>query len=328
MLKKSLCWLWHHRKLTLGLALATLVLVLNIVAYNHAHAMTHFRESGSRTGNPETLSFLQKMKVLLLGVTIPRPANECDPESQRLPFETLTFQGKDGINLEAWHIPHAQARGLVLLLHGYAACKASLLPEARAFHDLGLATVLLDLRGSGGSEGTWTTIGVQEADDVAAVVETLQADHPDRPLILYGQSMGSVAILRAIAVNQIHPKAAIVECPFDRLISTVENRFTAMGLPAFPCAQLLVFWGGIQLGFDGFRHNPVEYAQAVHCPVLLMHGENDSRVTTAQAQAIFNNLGGEKEYELFPEVGHQGYLDAKPELWSRRVSAFLQKHVR
>jgi alpha-beta hydrolase superfamily lysophospholipase len=326
--RKCLRWMWSHRKLSLFLALSAAVIAVNLAAYNHAHSMTHFQAGGSGTGSPETLSLWQKVHVLFAGVHVPRPENRTDPGSQGLSFETCRFQDKDGIGLEAWRIPHAHPRGLVLLLHGYAAARASLLAEARAFHDLGYATVVLDFRGSGGSDGSETTVGVYEADDVAAVVESLQAAYPDQPLILYGQSMGSVAILRAIAAKGIRPQAVIIECPFDRLLSTVANRFTALGLPAFPCAQLLVFWGGVQHGFNGFQHNPVDYARSVRCPVLLMHGERDTRVTREQAQAVFENLAGEKRWQLFPEVGHQSYLAARPALWQETVSGFLEQHVR
>jgi alpha-beta hydrolase superfamily lysophospholipase len=326
MPKRCLRWLWTHRKLTIALVLFSGFVLLNIIAYNHAHAMTHFREGGPRTAAPEKLSFLQKAQVLFRGVSIPRPGNLADPASQGLVFETLIFQGKDGIELEAWHVPNPKARGLVMLLHGYAACKASLLGEARAFHELGYSCVLLDLRGSGGSAGNETTIGVTEADDLALVVQRLQEAHPDQPLILYGQSMGSVAILRAVSENGVRPTAVIVECPFDRLLSTVTNRFSAMGLPSFPGAQLLVYWGGVQLGFNGFRHNPVDYARGVSCPALLMHGDQDPRVTTEQAQSIFGNLAGKKRFESFPGVGHQSYLGAQPELWKQTVSEFLGEY--
>jgi alpha-beta hydrolase superfamily lysophospholipase len=328
MLRKSLRWLWWHPKLSFCLVLAACFGVLNLVAYNHAYSMTHFQQGGSKTTRPEALSFAEKCQVALLGVNIPKPCNHTDPSSQGLTFETCRFQGMDGVGLEAWHVPRPNAKGMVLLLHGYASCKANLLPEAKAFYDQGYAPVLLDLRGSGGSDGNVTTIGFSEADDVAAVVQSLQRSHPDQPLVLYGQSMGSVAILRAIAKNGVQPQAVVIECPFDRMLSTVENRFSAMGLPPFPCARLLVFWGGFQHGFNGFSHNPVEYASAVHCPVLLMHGAKDSRVTTEQAQAVLANLAGEKRFELFPDVGHESYLAAKPELWNRTVSNFLREHIR
>ena len=322
MLKQSLRWTWQHRKLTACVLLATALILFNVVAYNHAYAMTHFRDGGAKTGNPESLSFAEKIRALVLGVSIPRPANRVTPDSVGLPFKTELFQGADG-KLEAWRIQHPQPKGVVLLVHGYANCKASLLQEAKAFHELGYEAVLLDLRGSGGSDGNETTVGIREADDVAAAAEALQEASPHRSLIVYGQSMGSVAILRAIAESKIQPKAVIVECPFDRLLSTVESRFAAMGVPSFPSARLLVFWGGVQHGFNGFEHNPVEYARSVRCPVLLMHGKHDPRVTQEQAQTIYDNLAGKKRFELFPDAGHQPCLSANPKLWRQTVAEFL-----
>ena len=191
---------------------------------------------------------------------------------------------------------------------------------------LGFAVVLVDFRGSGGSSGNETTVGVREADDVFAAVQHARWFAPDMPCILYGQSMGSAAILRAIAGGGLKPDAIIIECPFDRLVATVGNRFTAMGLPAWPGAPLLVFWGGVQCGFNGFDHNPADYARAVHCPVLLLHGSADPRVTPEQVQAVFDNLAGEKRFELLDGAGHQPYLDTHPEQWKVAVQSFLSSH--
>jgi len=317
--------MWKHRWLTMSLCAAFLLVASNIVAFNQAWSMTHFRDSGSRTATPEALSFIDKLCVTLVGVSIPRPTNTIDPGSIGLEFETHKFGGPGSNDLEAWFIPIAIPKGLVLLAHGYGACKASLLPSAKVFHDWGYSTLLLDFRGSGGSRGAETSIGVRESDDIAAAVIFSRTLVPNRPLILYGQSMGSAAILRAIAINDVRPSAVIVECPFDKLISTASNRFAAMGLPAFPFAHMLVFWGGVQQGFDGFRHNPSEYAQFVSCPVLLLQGKKDPRVTVAQSESIFQNLQGEKTLTLFPNVGHESCLAADSQLWERSVSAFLEK---
>jgi pimeloyl-ACP methyl ester carboxylesterase len=137
--------------------------------------------------------------------------------------------------------------------------------------------------------------------------------------------MGSAAILRACQQALIHPACLVLECPFDRLLSTVENRFTLMGLPSFPFARLLVFWGGLEQGFNGLDHNPREYARAVTCPTLFLHGEDDPRVTKPQAEDIFNQLSGPKHLELFEHVGHQSFLSARPERWKHCVQAFLSR---
>jgi alpha-beta hydrolase superfamily lysophospholipase len=295
--RKSLGWLWHHRKRTAFLVLLLGFLVLNFLAFMHAHAMTHFAPGGTKTDRPESLTLLQKAGVLFTGVRIPRPENEATPARLHLPFTTYCLESDEGIVIEAWRISHPRPHGMVLMFHGYASCKANLLGEAQAFHELGYTTFLVDFRGSGGSSGSVTTVGVDEANDVAWAVTYVHDKWPDQPIILYGQSMGSAAILRAVAVKGVRPLAVVIECPFDRLLSTVQNRFRSMDLPAFPAAQLLVFWGGIQHGFNGFRHNPVDYARDVRCPVLLLQGDKDPRVTREQAESIFENLGGQKQFE-------------------------------
>jgi hypothetical protein len=45
---------------------------LNVLACFHARAMMHFVSGTERTHEPETLTLLQKVKVLATGVKIPR----------------------------------------------------------------------------------------------------------------------------------------------------------------------------------------------------------------------------------------------------------------
>lgn len=322
-MKKRFRWFRTHRKSTLLILLVLGLLLFNLVVFIHAWAQTHYVQGGTRTQSPLSLSVWQKAKVLVTGVRVPRPVNETDPGHWGLDFTTHRSQARDGSSLEAWHVSHPRSRGLVLLFHGYAASKDKLLPEARAFHDLGLAVFLVDFRGSGGSSGCETTIGVEEANDVAEALRFAQDRWPNQPLILFGQSMGAAAILRALALDGFQPQAIVLESPFDRLLSTVKNRFSAMGLPAFPAAHLLVFWGGVQQGNNGFRHNPVDYAAKVHCPALLLHGEVDPWVTLEEADSLFQNLGGPKRFEVFPGLGHEPFVTAQPESWKRLVSQFL-----
>ena len=209
--------------------------------------------------------------------------------------------------------------------HAYTSSKQSLLAPAKVFHDLGYALLLVDFQGSGGSHGDDTTIGYREAGDVAAAVDYAREKWSPPVTILYGESMGGAAILRAVADLNVRPSGVIIESTFDRLLSTVQNRFHAMGLPAFPLANLLVFWGGEQEGFNGFRHNPADYATNVHCPVLMFQGGLDRRVTTAQARNLFDHLAGPKELEVFDGADHCGFLAADPMRWTAQVDGFLKK---
>jgi len=318
-------WMRSHRKSTLAMALLAAFALLNLWAFRHAWAMTHFSKGGASTLRPEQLSAVGRATVLLGGVNLPRPENSRTPAAMDLQFQTDHIRTVDGVELEVWQVAHPEPRAVVVLFHGYASSKAALLNEARELHDLRCSTLLVDFRGSGGSTGETTTLGVYEAEDVAAACRHARDLNPELPVVLFGRSMGSVAILRAIAKGGVRPDGAILECPFDRMLGTVEHRFHAMGLPAFPSAQLLVFWGGVQHGMNGFAHNPVEYAAQVECPVLLMHGAQDRRVNVREAKAIYGALAGRKHLEVFPDVGHEACCRTRPDLWAQLVEEFLDR---
>jgi len=67
---------------------------------------------------------------------------------------------------------------------------------ARAFEDLGMATVRFNFRGVEQSEGAWSD-GEGEADDVRAVLDWVEANLAYRALWLAGFSFGCYAGLRA-----------------------------------------------------------------------------------------------------------------------------------
>ncbi len=299
-------------------AALVIFLLINMVAFLHAWNFTHFSRDVRRTPPPEELTLWGKMNVLLTGVSLNRPENYTVPE---VTYEsTVLTVGRDSIAL--WEIEAPRKKGTIAMFHGYLANRTSLLEQAERFRRLGYRTVLVDFRGSGGSSGSSTSIGFHEMHEVKAVYEYLKKKY-DGPLILFGSSMGAAAILHSSSKLKIHPDGIILECPFATLYDATANRFQAMQLPAFPMADLLVFWGGIQNGYWGFDHNPADYARSVSVPVLLFYGEKDERVTLEETQAIYQNLPGEKELVTFPNAGHGNYLKEYENEWLRAVHSFL-----
>ena len=297
--------------------------LLNVLAYNHAYAMTHYTDGSSRTGKPEHLSALDTLKVLVSGVRVARPVSDRNPSELDPSCEALTLAAADGGSLSVWLCERGPATPLVIVFHGYAIEKTKLFPEAKAFLELGASVLLVDFRGSGGSSGRATTIGVREADDVATVVRYAKERLPHTATVLVGQSMGAVAILRAASERTVAPGAVILEAVFDTLLNTVRNRFSSMRVPPFPSAELLVLWGGIQCGFNGFKHNPVEYAKALKCPALFMHGNRDIRVSVDESRRVFAAAPEPKAYREFEGVGHESYVLPYPAEWKAEVSTFL-----
>lgn len=301
---------------------------LNVIAFMQARAMTHFAAGGSRTQPPERLTFLQKADILLTGIRVPRPTNRSTPADLGLKFETIRFGGQSNSDCEAWFISCASPKGICLEFPPYTAPKAAVLGPAREFHNMGYDVLMTDFRGVGGSVGDRTTLGYEEANDVAWAAAYARQHWPGERQILYGPSMAGAAVLRAAGQLNVHPSAIIIESAFDRLLSTAENRFHAIGIPAFPSAELLVFWGGVQMGYNGFNDNPVEWAQHVTCPVLMLQGSKDPRVTDEQARNLYDHLAGPRQIEIFSDCGHLQFLAHHPDRWRSTVGDFLAMWIK
>lgn len=306
-------------------ALLTALASVNVIAFMQARAMTNFIDAGARTRGPEQLSVYDRIAVILSGVSVPRPQNRRTPVDLNIPYETHEIASANGAKLEAWFISGTNEKALAVLFHGYAASKSALLSAALGFRDLGYATLLVDFYGSGGSSGSGTSIGVREADDVAAAAAYGRRKWPDRRLVLYGISMGGAAVLRALAAHGVKPDAVIVEATFDRLLNAGKNRFRAMGLPGSPFAEMLLLWGSVQHGFNFFSHNPIDYARSVNCPVLVLHGEKDERTTVEQARGIALAMGVKARFIAYADVPHIPIVDARGGDWKRDVQIFLQQ---
>ena len=306
----------------------------------------------NRTRPPEELGILAKSKVLLTGVELPRPAPvEPPPQFTELGLETHYYPSPSGHTLESWYLPpppplsstplaepqskpaspaspaspapfaplaERQSKpphNLFILFHPYGSSKISMVAIAQELYQMGYGVMLVDFYGSGGSSGTTTSIGYFEALDVVASVDYARDQwHPDT-IQLYGASMGGAAVLRAVAVHDVEVEAIAIESAFDSLLNTVKNRFDVMGLPSTPLAELLTFWGGQQRNFNAFHHAPNHYAKQISTPTLLLHGQNDQRVTQNQAEAIYQNLQGWKHFSLYPGGGHGSSYHNNPTQW-------------
>jgi pimeloyl-ACP methyl ester carboxylesterase len=122
----------------------------------------------------------------------------------------------------------------------------------------------------------------------------------------------------------VQPDAIIAEAVFDRMLTTVRHRFELMGVPSFPSAAILVFWGGRQGGFNAFANNPVEYAASVRCPILFLHGTVDERAHLAEARQVYDAVPGRKWFKEFDGIAHAAIVASRRRQWQETVSQFLK----
>ena len=292
---------------------------LLVVSYVHAYRFTHFAEADVPRTDPEKLTTADKIKLIFTGIQNPRQVDTLLPNTD---YQTLFIQGDK--RLESWYIPNDSSKGLILLYHGYVGNKSQMVSRARDLRDMGYSTAIVGFRGSGNSEGDYTTIGYEESRDVVASYRFYREMFHKQPIFLFGTSMGAAAILKAISETQLAVAGIILEYPFGTLYQSVQNRFAVMGFPGFPMASLLTFFGGFQLNFNAFAHNPAEYAQQVACPTLYLAGDHDDRVTNEETMDVYQNLATEaKTLHVFKGGGHESFNETFATEWKKACEDFL-----
>lgn len=298
-----------------------LFLILNGFLIMHAYKFTHFDASlkvNHRTATPSDISTEEKINALVFGVSLPKPKLQNKPW-----YSIKQVKIASNATLDAWLHTTPNAKGIVVLCHGYGGEKSSINNVAYQFQQMGYTTLQFDFMGAGSSSSNECTIGYKEAENIKDVVTYLQGKGY-KNIYGYGVSMGAVAMLRAVGPLKVPLKGIIVECPFGSMLGTVSARFDIVGVQPFPLANMLTFWGGAIHGFNAFAHDATSYAKDVTIPTLLMSGSKDEYVTLQEINTIYSNLNGRKKMYIIKGAKHENYNNRFQSIWLQQVKPFMR----
>lgn len=256
-----------------------------------------------------------------LAVRPPRIAIPLTPREFNLTVEELTIRAADGVSLAAWFIARPGAP-TVVLLHGYPAEKADLLPMAAALAPH-FGVVLMDFRYFGASEGSATTLGFRERGDVRRLLDTLAARGVSR-IGIFGFSLGgAVGLLAAAEDDRIRALAAYA--PFSDLRLLGRELYAHLWLLKYPMVELMIAWGRLVFGADISRPTPLEAARRVTIPVLLIASRDDEQISFTHAERLREALAANPRADFEWEGGgRHGQLGPGTE---RRLVEFFRRHL-
>ena len=305
-----------------------LLIIVNIMSAFHAYKFTHFYADAAPIKKPEQMSFGDKATAIFAGVKYPKSKVV---DSLKVVHATIKIPTEDNLMLEAWENIRVNnssiknTKGTIILFHGHGSSKSGTIKEAEVFDSLGYNILLVDFRGHGNSDGTICSIGYNESKDVKAAYDYVES-RGEKNIILWGVSLGAATIIKAIKDYNIKPTKVIIEMPFASLHDAVKGRVRTMGLPEQPISTLLCFWGGVELGFNAFSHDPSEYARKVTCPVLLQWGLQDKRVSEPETKIIFANISSvQKQLVVYTTSGHVSLCKTENKKWITTVTDFLNR---
>jgi alpha-beta hydrolase superfamily lysophospholipase len=228
-------------------------------------------------------------------------------------------------SVECWYAKtDSVSKGTVILFHGLTNSKSSVIAEANEFRYWGYNVLMVDFRGHGGSSGYTSTIGYSETEEVKLAYNWVKQKGESK-IILWGTSMGAVAIMKAVADERLQTAALILEMPFGSLHQHMKARAKTVGFPKQPFGVLVTFWTGVRRGFNSFNLNSYRNAEKINCPVLMQWGNNDHLVTRFEVENIFTHIhSNTKKFVVYETGTHSSLLGQGTEQWRLEVSNFLR----
>lgn len=252
-----------------------------------------------------------------------------------LSSEKLTLTTADGIDVVAYEVYVEDPKAVAIFLSGiHNPSVTAFFGHANMLQDHGYASMLLEMRAHGESEGSVISLGFKEHLDTRAVVDYIlgQSRYEDAPIVVYGLSMGG-----ATAINSI---GQILE--IDGLISMSAYSSWAdvfvdnMGLPE-PLASVqrpfVRLYTTLKYGIGNRSIIPKRQIQNLgDRPALIIHSRGDAQVPYPNFERIIANAP--PHVETWVREGDAHFIVAGDHFptpqedveYASRIIGFLDRH--
>lgn len=262
----------------------------------------------------------------------PREAVQPRPEDFGLAYEDVSFVTADGLRLSGWFIPPTHPDRAALLVNpGYGDHRGQAITTTAMLARQGYGVLTFDWRAVGESEGSQSTVGYDEVQDVQAAMAWLRARPDVDPTRLgaLARSAGAAALIQA-AADDPSIRAVVAETTFSTLPDMVAMGVEAKtGLPAFPFAPLIVWFGERETGRRIADVRPVDHIGRLSPrPLLLMRAGRDTWVPAFNADRLFAAAGEPKELWDSPNSAHSEVSRDDAAAYERKVVDFFDRALR
>jgi pimeloyl-ACP methyl ester carboxylesterase len=242
--------------------------------------------------------------------------------------QQVSLYTEDGLQLSGYLILRPQAKGTIMLFHGWRSTKDLLTCYVDALPDYNF--FLFDFRAHGESEGNLMTLGIKEIHDSRAALDFVTSYEKTKHLPLYGLgiSMGGAHLIALAHERPQAFKALVIDSSFASLRQSAISDFKLRSwLPTVPFFSMFrwIMW---VLTRNDFSYEPVQFARDMKVPILVIHSAQDTRINSAQALQLYEasrQANPNSEIWHFQNGKHGALCAQDPKAYGEKVRGFFGK---
>lgn len=237
----------------------------------------------------------------------------------------------DGLKLHGLWVPVENAKGTILMAHGYRSTYMVDFGKAlKMYHELGFNLLLPQQRACGQSEGRIITFGVKESRDMLKWLEMHNKTFGYHQVILSGMSMGASTMMYLMDKKlPENVKGVIVDCGFTSPAEIISKVITdRTKLPAVPFIWIADLWARILGQFSFYACDSKKILPHNKLPIIMVHGKEDHFVPCYMTEEGFRCCNGNKQLLLADGAGHGlSFIYATAE-YTQMIEKFLKDNIK
>ncbi|MGM9765363.1 MAG: alpha/beta hydrolase [Candidatus Cryptobacteroides sp.] len=196
--------------------------------------------------------------------------------------DTLYLNTLDGFSIHTIEVsPEDSARGVIIFVSGIEnPSVTAFYGHVKPFREMGLVSLLPDVRGHGKSDGDRICLAFEEDEDIIAVARYASMKYPGLPVIVMGLSMGGGIAIRSAASSE-NIDAVVTLSAFSSVQDVVGGMLGNFITPvlAAPAKLSTALCASLKYRVNAFTDTPLDAASRLGGkPVLMMHSRGDTQV--------------------------------------------------
>jgi uncharacterized protein len=251
------------------------------------------------------------------------------PADLNLVYEDVEVHADDSALLKGWYIPLNDTDAATLVIvHDVNESKLKYINLAKQMHDRGLKVFLYDLRAHGSSGGSHFSPGLLSANDLNAIIDTLESIPGTEHIVLMGIGIGAGIALQQAELDD-RCAVLVVQSPFNNFSDYVDRYANR-------------HWKGMRKFYSPVLNRKLvmilqhptdelvlsEISRKISIPSFYIGASEDSITPFAECRIVFDSAASlEKDLILVKSATHDNIEFAGGEAYYNNISEFIIKSV-
>ena len=241
----------------------------------------------------------------------------------------VEIRSYDGLRLAARVLPAENAKGTLILIHGYRSPMyhdfSCILPF---YHALGYNLLIPSQRTHGESEGKYICYGIRERYDCKAWAAFAESYfEPGGDIFLGGVSMGSATVLMASDLTLPDTvRGIIADCGFTSPYEEFVYLLKRSHVPIHPLMDLVALYARLFAGYRFRDCSTLTCVSDTKLPILFVHGREDHTVPFFNGTRLHKLYQGPKDFLFVDGARHVESMYMDPAGYAQKLDHMMETY--